>query len=86
MHACTIHYRYKIPRFIAIVGDVPGDAPHDGSFATDFPMTLSGKVQKYRLRNMVKAALGELYGSVVADATEEALPRLVLQDRFPPKK
>jgi hypothetical protein len=41
--------RYKIPRFLSVLG-APGNA-------ADFPMTLSGKVQKYKLRRMAHAAV-----------------------------
>jgi len=41
--------RYKIPRYIAVLGS-PGTVD-------DFPMTLSGKVQKYKLRRMAQEAV-----------------------------
>ena len=71
-------HRYKIPRYLSVIGSSgPEDSHAQGAvgLATDFPMTLSGKVQKYRLRKMVSRAASP-------DTAPLTVKKMILQHVF----
>jgi acyl-CoA synthetase (AMP-forming)/AMP-acid ligase II len=68
MWKICLKYRYKIPRYIAVLGT--------SGNVKKLPMTLSGKVQKFKLRKMAKASLKN------SNKQKACNSGLNLQDRF----